>query len=252
MLRFVGCELPVQWWYRDSTQWRPWLEECAHSCGATVQDASEIRRKHGHPRLARFAHKPYSIAYCPFDEVMLLDADLVAVRDPSYLFDDPAYLEHGSLFWPDFLRPAQPELFSSCFLPYDASDSFQGGQQIIDKRRCVEAMKQTLRMNFDSEIWYELTFGEQDLYRVAWQMTETPYGLVRVPVGKLQHTILEFDPEGRRLFQHRCGAKWSLKFNPRVYDFWFEEECLALVDEYAQLRAGHLTSDRKTLAGVAN
>lgn len=37
-----------------------------------------------------------------FQEVLVLDADNVPLADPTYLFDCPAYLSGGSLFWPDF------------------------------------------------------------------------------------------------------------------------------------------------------
>lgn len=104
---------------------------------------------------------------------------------------------------------------------------------MIDKRRCKAAMRQTLRMNLEHEIWYQLTFGEQDLYRMAWLMTETPFNVVRKPAGHLRDTILEHDPEGNLLFQHRCGAKWKLSAleNRRIPGFLFEEECFGYLSE---------------------
>jgi hypothetical protein len=32
---------------------------------------------------------------------MVLDVDIVAKRDPAYLFDHQAYRATGALFWPD-------------------------------------------------------------------------------------------------------------------------------------------------------
>lgn len=36
-----------------------------------------------------------------FKEVLLLDADVVPMRDPAYLFDDPQYRKDGNYFWGD-------------------------------------------------------------------------------------------------------------------------------------------------------
>ena len=34
-----------------------------------------------------------------FDQVMFLDADNIPARDPTFLFDSPAFKETGALFW---------------------------------------------------------------------------------------------------------------------------------------------------------
>lgn len=187
--------------------------------------------------LSGWARKPFSMLHCPFDEVMLLDADLVVVRDPAYLFDHPLCTEHGCLFWPDF-KPLPPDhiVWKACCIPYDGGVSFQGGQQIIDKRRCREALELTVRFNYDWEVWYELIHGEQDTYRYCWGMTGTRYNVVPGKPGVLKHTILEYDPEGHRVFQHRCADKWSLEGNSSVPDFWFEPDCLKYVEEFRKVK----------------
>lgn len=45
--------------------------------------------------------KPYAVLHSCFDEVLYIDADSFPTRDPSDLFESPAYREHGALFWPD-------------------------------------------------------------------------------------------------------------------------------------------------------
>jgi hypothetical protein len=44
--------------------------------------------------------------------------------------------------------------------------------------------------------------------------------------------LVQFDPDGKRLFQHRCNAKWTVtEKNLRVPGFLFEEDCLTLLRE---------------------
>ena len=57
-----------------------------------------------HPRLNGWEAKAYAILHCPFEEVLLLDADIVPVRDPSFLFDSDEYQRSGSVLWPDLNR----------------------------------------------------------------------------------------------------------------------------------------------------
>jgi hypothetical protein len=44
--------------------------------------------------------KPYALIHSRFEEVLLLDADQVPVRDPAEIFRWPQYLETGALCRP--------------------------------------------------------------------------------------------------------------------------------------------------------
>jgi hypothetical protein len=48
-----------------------------------------------------FKVKVFALFAAPYDEVLLLDADAMALRDPAPLFDAPEFAAAGSLFWPD-------------------------------------------------------------------------------------------------------------------------------------------------------
>ena len=70
---------------------------------------------------------------------MLLDADNVPVRDPSYLFDVPEYQQAGALFWPDSCRMSKSDPCWEAFgIPYRDERNFESGQLLIDKARCWE------------------------------------------------------------------------------------------------------------------
>lgn len=244
MLRWLGCKLPIQWWYADNSRYINRMDDCAREVGATLQNLAKVRKQYDHERLAPFAQKPYSVLHAPFDEVMLLDADVVMTRNPDELFNDPGYLATGALFWPDYHEvPSTDPIWSACGILPVPGVNFNGGQLIIDKRRCSFPLKVAVDMNFDSAYWYRgngrgFTFGEQDLYRMAWLMVGYEYSLIPVPAGKLTHTILEFDRLGQRIIQHRCGDKWKLsKENAKIRDFWFEDRCRSYLDRLRKILA---------------
>ena len=48
-------------------------------------------------------------------EVLLLDADNFALRDPAALFESPEYAAAGALLWPDFWdATAAPDVSMPC------------------------------------------------------------------------------------------------------------------------------------------
>lgn len=50
-------------------------------------------------------------------------------------------------------------------------------------------------------------------------------------IHTLTGTMCQHDFEGKRVFQHRNGRKWSLYDNPQVPGFELEAECVGFIDE---------------------
>jgi hypothetical protein len=68
-----------------------------HACTGLLVWASTPRRV----ALTRWVGKVAALLFCSFSEVLLLDADNTPLADPTPLFDDALYRQHGNLFWPD-------------------------------------------------------------------------------------------------------------------------------------------------------
>ena len=66
-------------------------------------DAHAVQATHPGSIADGWQLKPYAILHSCFQEVLLLDADQVPVRDPAEVFRWPQYLETGALFWPDIV-----------------------------------------------------------------------------------------------------------------------------------------------------
>jgi len=228
-LRRLGCRLPVQLWHLGRHEMDPAMERLVAPLGVQCVDASKVRRQHPVRWLGPWELKPYAILFSPFREVLLLDADNVPARDPTFLFDRQEFKDSGAVFWPDLGRDRHGDpIWRSCDLEVPAEPEFESGQVLVDKKRCGAALRLALWLNEHSDFYYQYLHGDKDTFSVAFRKLKVPYRLVPHPLEVFPGGMYQHDFAGRRLFQHRNHAKWSLMpHNPRIPGFQDEEACLA-------------------------
>ena len=161
-----------------------------------------------------------------FDAILLLDTDNFVLRDPSYLFDSPEFIEHGAMFWPDFWQPNNTifnvwntslvwELTGNSFVNMFEQES---GQVLINRTRHAAALDVLMFYAIPNNImWrYSPVYGDKDLFRLAWMRTNHSFHMIQHPPGwagqvKLTRfcgmTMVQHDPQGEPLFMHRNGYK---------------------------------------------
>src|SRR6185369_10635441 len=129
--------------------------------GVECVDALKVREQHPVRLLKGWELKPFAILYCPFQEVLFLDADNVPVVNPEFLFYSQPYLETGAIFWPDYgqLKKTQP-IWDSCRLERPAGPEFESGQIVVDKGRCWKALRLALWFNENSDFYYQHLHGD--------------------------------------------------------------------------------------------
>lgn len=240
ILRAVGCTLPIELWHRGAREMTDEMKALVEPYGVVCRDSFAVARRFPVRRLDGWELKPYAILNSSFAEVLYIDADNVVVRDPEFLFDTELYRKTGSLFWPDvpnapygrsYLKDVSWELLD---MPFRREPEFESGQLLIDKRRCWRPLQLTLHLNEHSDYYYTAFFGDKDTFHLAWRKLDQEYGLISHSPAVLgdQLALVQLDPKGQRLFQHRCNAKWTLtEKNLRIPGFLFEEECLAFLHE---------------------
>jgi ADP-heptose:LPS heptosyltransferase len=242
-LRRLGCRLPIQLWHLGRHEMDPLMERLVKPLQVECVDASRIRRRHPVRRLASWELKPYAILFSPFREVMLLDADNVPVRDPTFLFDSQPMRDCGAVFWPDF-EPAgrRREVWRSCGLDVPAEREFESGQIVVDKQRCWRALRLTLWFNEHSDFYYQYVYGDKDTFCLAFRKLQVAYRLVPHPPEAFPGGTYQHDFEGRRLFQHKNFSKWTLMpHNAHIPGFQHEENCLADLERLSKCWDGRLT-----------
>lgn len=240
-LRSLGCALPIEVWRLGDEERDDLLEELLHPLNVKFVDAHAVRQLYPHGDLNGWALKPYAVVHSAFEEVILIDADNVPVRDPSFLFDSQEFNDVGALFWPDYWRMESGRSYWDVMeIPFRDEFEFESGQMVIDKRRCWIALSLTnwLCERGRSHYWKHC-HGDKDCFRASWHRTSTPFAMPIRPVGTLSDlSMVQYDFSGERLFQHRHMVKWTLLFNQDIPDFWHEGECFSLI---ADLRREKLT-----------
>ncbi len=192
------------------------------------------------------AVKPVAIWRSAFQETLWIDADSFPLRDPAFLFDDPEYVEKGSMFWRDvsgvdrapMWHPQAPVWPVFNVLPND-SEEFESGQFLINKEKCWAELGLTLHFNANQQIYGRLVHGDKDMFRLAWQnlaqvrkkappqaaylqdTRRVPYGFM--PYGPFHMgrpnpshrwgggtVMVQRDRQGAPLFVHRNHDKFTL------------------------------------------
>lgn len=256
MLRRLGCALPIELWHMGNAEMPTAFREPLRGLGVDIVDALEVRREHPARCLGGYELKAYALVYTRFTEVLLLDADNVPVTDPSFLFETPELVGRGVIFWPDYgmSRPALATgalsrthpIWALTGVAFRGDRELESGQICVDRKRCLRELVLALWLNEHSDFWYRYLWGDKDTFHIAFRKLEREWAMpARGPIDLSGLAMAQCDFEGRVIFQHRHGAKWSLDENPRIPGFKHEALCLELLAELA----GALESSSLALAG---
>ena len=88
--------------------------------------------------------KVYALMASAFDQVLLLDADIVPTQDPACVFEWSKFKQTGAVLWPDLVDlVAESEIWPACGLAPRTVSSIESGQILIDKTKCWSALQAT-------------------------------------------------------------------------------------------------------------
>lgn len=234
MLRVQGCELPVELWYRPDEMSidNPIIHKLLSDYNVRMRAIFD-RRAMG------FHVKPYAVYYSNFDNILLLDADNLPAKDPTYLFEEPEFLRTGAIFWPDYWQP-QNSLFqlTNTSLLWQLTgveyvDMFEqeSGQVLINRIKSKPALDKLMYYSTHQPRMMEelhLIWGDKDLFRLAWLNASQPFHFIQFPpaVGGLDLTdkgvfcglaMIQHDVQGNLVFFHRNSIKLDgLPDQPRI------------------------------------
>ena len=242
ILKQLNCRLPIQVWHLGEQEMDGQMAELLAGLGVECIDARRIRRRQAVRRLGGWELKPYAMLHCPFEEVLLLDADNVPVVNPEQLFDLREYRVKGAVFWPDYGRDEKADpIWRSCRVRRPKELEFETGQVLVDKRRCWRALCLTMWFNEHSDFYYRFLHGDKETFHLAFRKLQQPYALVPVRIHTLPGTMCQHDFSGRRIFQHRNTDKWSLLLNnKRVQGFRLEADCRRYVKRLQRVWDGRM------------
>lgn len=248
----LACRLPIEVWHLGQSEMSPAMRSLLTEHGVTVIDAAVPIANAGSRVRDGWQLKAFALARTQFDEVLLLDADQVPIRDPAELFEWPAYRDTGAVFWPDVvdLRADNP-IWDAVGLPRRQTASFESGQVLVDRRRHRASLETVLTLNEEAERFYGLIYGDKDTFLIGWLMNDAPYTLVSHGPFVDPRALFQRDLDGEPLFQHRTNAKWTLgEQQVEVPNFRYEADCLTYLAELRRRWSGSVYHGEPRSAGA--
>ncbi|KAJ3106566.1 hypothetical protein HDU96_008197 [Phlyctochytrium bullatum] len=197
-LRRVSCFLPVEiWTFADDVSKQRITD--LHALGienqtVTVRFADD-ERLFAPVRKDNGDHEGYHVKFAAavnsgFEEIIMMDSDVMALRNPEELFATEEYQETGAVFWPDYWKtsarnPAWKWTNTACKDEWEQ----ESGILVIQKRRSWRPLLLAWYLNRSLAIrqWHSFLFGDKDLFRFAWHATRTPFHMVRHHVAPAGH-----------------------------------------------------------------
>lgn len=241
-LRATGCSLPIEVWYLGEHELDAEMRRLLRRHNVTCIDAEQYSQLFSARILNGWELKAYAILHSAFQEVLMLDADNVAVLDPTFLFEAEEYKMHGAIFWPDYgrLEPFR-RIWDACEVEYRDEPEFETGQIVVDKQRCWDALQLAWHYNEHSDFYYRHIHGDKDTFHMAFHRMRKSYAMPAYGIHSLDATMCQHDFQGNRLFQHRNMDKWSLEGSNRsIGDFWYEDECREHLAELRSVWSGEI------------
>lgn len=216
-LRHQGCKLPVEVWYLGRANEMPEVyEKLLTPLGVRCVNADEVRRAFPARILNGWELKVFAILHSKFEEVLFLDSDCYAVRNPEPMFDHGPYREKGAIFYCDMEHDDRIHYdhFAAEKLPNHGS--IESGQLIINKRKCWREINLCWHYNDYSDYYYIHGFGDKHTFEAAWAKLKTDW----VQLGNHNAwwqwpCFLHPDHTGQTIFLHRCRDKF--RFEPGDY-----------------------------------
>jgi hypothetical protein len=184
-LRTVGFTLPIEVVYSgDGELPAPARERLEALGGVTCLDAAAGL---GLPETTLRGHplKAAALFLSSFEDAILMSPDVFFYRDPTYLFDDPAYKRSGALFWHarENVRLSQIETRQFVESRFGLHNAHRYREQdgscvVVDKEKSWRALQVLLGVNLDPETTYRFLEGDKDTFWLSCHLARTPYSFV--------------------------------------------------------------------------
>lgn len=200
-------DLPIQIWHLGEDEVTPEDRQKFADLDVEFVNAHSFLDEHPMQNFGGWQCKSFAVAYCPFEKVILLDADCHPLVDPEPLFDTPEFKSTGIIMWPDLNKCRKDDMIFPCLgLALDPNfQEMEAGQLLLDKKRLWPAVRLTVWMNSHSECFYQLVFGDKDLHQMALRKLGRSFSVADMPTwigsGMIHHW------KGQPVFRHLMEGK---------------------------------------------
>lgn len=210
-------DLPIQVWHLGAEEVTPEDRMNFEDLDVEFVNAYDFLDEHPMFQMGGWQCKSYAVAYCPFEKVILLDADCHPLVDPEPLFETQEFQDTGIIMWPDLNKCRKDDMIFPCMgLAVDPNfQEMEAGQLLIDKWRLWEAVRMTVWMNSHSEVFYTSLYGDKDQWQMALRKFRMPFSVADMPTWIGCGMIHNF--RGKPAFRHLMELKRGAMDAPNDY-----------------------------------
>jgi hypothetical protein len=227
MIRYVGCDWPVEVWYLGrKRELVDWQQKILADLGATCIDADALAARKPVRILHGWELKVLAVLYSRFKQILFLDADSYPCRNPDFLFKDAGFKKHGAMFFPDghWMKLA-PSTWEVLGIEFRDERTFESGQFLLEKHACWRALLLTHWMNQRSDYYYYIgprksgqvgsstgrgVHGDKDTFHLAWRYLGQDYAMPEKDYDWVPPAVVQHAPDGQPVFIHRARRKFHL------------------------------------------
>ncbi|ORY18882.1 hypothetical protein LY90DRAFT_435416, partial [Neocallimastix californiae] len=166
-----------------------------------------------------WAVKPFAILASRFEEVILIDADVIYLHEPALLFDDPGYKQTGTLFFQDrtispgphpgskwlksWMIDPLPETRNLRFWKEETIHEMESSTVVIHKIRNILGLLTVCKLNekvMRNDVVYKYVYGDKETFWMGFDMAREHYHVNPIPCSYIGNR--EKDDEGKKFCGH--------------------------------------------------
>ncbi|BCR89914.1 alpha-mannosyltransferase [Aspergillus chevalieri] len=203
ILRRTGCQLPVELFVKDPTEYEPHIcETVLPALNAKCIVLSEIMTPNPNDAtnttitIEHFQIKSFALLFSSFDNIIWLDADNLSLHDPTTLLSSKPFASTGLLTWPDFwastISPLYFNISRQPEFPTNTRASTEAGMLLVSKRTHFPTLLLAAYYNYHGPShYYQLLNqgapgeGDKDTFLQAASALGAKFHTVSEPVADL-------------------------------------------------------------------
>lgn len=215
MLRHVGCDLPIEVWYRGKCE-TVWTEDVA-GMGVKFFDVDQLGAETGLSTIPQgvvasggWEAKLTALMLTKFSNVLYLDADAYCVNDPTKLLS--TFAPYMLAYWKDLPNQERTVRWPNVWEKggYSGVLQIQGGQLLINRVNGWHMIHLANYMCQNSHYFFRHMYGDQDAWRVALSMlTQSNMSCSHYQIDKAIWSGIAFvcSDDNTPYVVHRCQGK---------------------------------------------
>lgn len=230
-IRKLGCTLPISIAHGGNNDLKPQELFYLYQLRVNHLDVSQyvdVKML----QLKGWQIKPFALLVAPYSEVILMDADVVLMKNPEDLLRDPGYLEHHAIFFRDrtlFDKDWKKTLWLDENLPLPLSDAVketrmyrqisgheqESGIVVMNKKERMFSLMAACKLNGKIErdrVIYKEFYGDKETFWIGVEMAGESYSTLWPRAGVIGST---FDLNMARYDKQLQEAKREKKKYPK-------------------------------------